>query len=124
MAEKSFQKKSFVIETKDRHIYWGLEGPSLPEPRFMHCMVSINSTHSFLHGGRTPVDSDVKFQRNFKVRFGQLGFREWFYTSSPNVTANNSYIYDWKKDAWHLVLFFIVIYVQFFYDVMLIAFSD
>ena len=103
LAKKSFQRETFLVETKDVKSYRAATGPVLPEPRIMHCMVSINSSHSFLHGGFKPIDPNIKFKNNYDFILNYWGFRIWNYKSSPNETALGSSLYDWDKNVWTVV---------------------
>ena len=79
--------------------YWG---PSLPQPRILHCMVMINKTHAFLHGGKTPLEPFKKHDPPFYKRNMRIGPQNVYRTFDgiANLTATQSYLFNLENKEW------------------------
>ena len=75
---------------------------NLPEKRFMHCLVNINDSFLFLHGGRKPVNASGIYGPNYIRHVFHL-FSYLFTHPFPfiaNETETNSYILDRTQLKW------------------------
>ena len=97
-----------IIEVRDNDIFQSVD-QRMPDTRFRHCALMINTTHAFLHGGRTFISKrflwfDKSWRKTFMRNPGfAYGHTKWEYIPELNSTANNSYIYDFAKKTWMLV---------------------
>ena len=90
-------RQSFMSETL---------APPLPEARILHCLVMINETHAFLHGGRTPLEpfkihKPQLFGRT--IRIGSQNMYKYNGRIIENVTASQSYLFSWNTKEWSKV---------------------
>ena len=97
---------SMIIEPASKRYPYAY-GPNLPEPRMMHCLIALNDTHYFLHGGRRIISNftGIKLKKNhvsstFEIVMGVV---EWDYKGFANQSLEKSYIFDWNRSRWSQV---------------------
>ena len=72
----------------------------MPDQRFRHCLVQINDSLSFLHGGKISENPEKTYSDLYKSEFHSNGAFRWKNVLIPNVTATDSYFYDWNAKKW------------------------
>ena len=102
---KTFEKATFLVPTDDQVVLRFKYGPRLRQPRILHCSLTINSTHSFIHGGIAPKFQRRRYRPFYQYRSNKPGHRyngytSWTFDHIANKTAEQSYIYDWKRETW------------------------
>ena len=109
LGQFNYEKQTHLIPSEYNLFWQSINGPVIPEPRILHCSLNVNKTHSFIHGGKVATFPDMKYDQ-FYIARGDIvkhrynGYASWNYTWIENKTAENSYLYDWKKNYWIKVL--------------------
>ncbi len=109
LGQFNYEKQTHLFPSEDNLVWISQNGPVIPEPRILHCSITINETHSFVHGGKVASFPDREYGKFYLKRGNYVNHRynnyaSWTYTWIENKTAENSYIYDWERDAWKKVL--------------------
>ena len=104
LATYNFDKNTYLVPIENQLVLNYEKGPQLREPRVLHCSLTINATHSFIHGGFTPITPNKNYPVFYKDRSNNPGHRfngytSWTFDQIDNKTAN-SYMYDWKRKIW------------------------
>ena len=86
----NYEKRTDLIKTYDFPRFTDVESAlPLPQPRVLHCLLAINQSHLFLHGGNTPMFPDKAYGRTFKYVLNtykrRLGIEEY---NNCNIKIN------------------------------------
>ena len=104
LGKNNFENRTQLVETKEVMSFRGnIFGPTLPEARILHCVVSINETLAFIHGGKISMNPNKIFKRFGRFKFYEGGYTIYNYPGIANKTADTSYLYDWSKQKWNKV---------------------
>ncbi len=103
---------TFLVETKDIRSPRTMRGPDLPKALIYHCMVSINQTFTFLHGGKMDAKPFKKTVRSYDRNKGADGkyfayhsFTYWNAIGTSTFNFESSYLFDWTSMKWIQVFY-------------------
>ncbi len=78
-----------------------LDGPRLPQPRVLHCLLPINQTHFFLYGGKEAQFPEQYYRPAFfRIDRWKMYNKVWKFRGIANKTSIDNYIYNWESRQW------------------------
>lgn len=108
LGKSNFESRNFLIDMANDPEFRN-EGPKLPEPRVLHCMLPINQTHLFLHGGRKALFPNKNYAKNETIFYewdiSKSNFKIWNFHGIHNESARDSFIFNWNANQWKKVRF-------------------